>query len=528
MAVMDRRWCVVAVVAAALLVVAGCAPGGPPSPTAGPGKVTGAAPSGTVTVIQSLPITSLDATDMTGMATFNSAIHLFDTLLWRDKDGNIEPFLATSWSFPDDRTIRLKLRKDVRFHNGDPLTVDDVVYTYGRVIDPKNRSRHLVYVKSVTAVRALDDGETVEFSLNNPDATLLGRFSLIPIVPRKVYEAQGAEQFGLHPVGSGPWKFREWAKGQRVVMDANVDYWRGPPKIQTLVFRAISEDNTRVTELLTGNADLVSVVPPELATRVKGNAATEVQTARSLRNVYLKINARKAPFDDVRVRQALAHAIDAKLLTDTILGGFGVPTPGGVMGTGVWGHSRRVDTGYAFNPARARELLKEAGVPPGFRVSIISAQGRLLADSEVVQAIAGMLQDVGITVSIQFMDFDVINEEWNRKYKDEMNLHLWSNANNTSDADYNYSLNFLGPDAGGQGVYWSDPQTDTLIVAARRNLDQAARLAQYQQIGENVVQAAAVVPLWDQVDVYGVSRRLTGFAARSDELMYLYGAALAP
>jgi peptide/nickel transport system substrate-binding protein len=493
------------------------------APAAKPATPAKPAPSGTATVIQSLPITSLDATAMTGMATFNSAIHMFDTLLWRDKDGNIEPFLATSYSVPDDRTIRLKLRKDVRFHNGDPLTADDVAFTYNRVIDPANQSRHLVYVKSIRSVTAVDD-ETVEFSLNNPDATLLGRFSLIPIVPRKVYEAVGADQFTLRPVGSGPWKFREWVKGQRLVLDANMDYWRGPPKIQTIVFRAISEDNTRVTELLTGNADLVSVVPPELAARVKTTPATEVQTARSLRNVYLKINTKKAPFNDVRVRQALAHAFDVKLLTETVLGGFGVPTPGGVMGTGVWGHSRHVDTGYAYNPARARELLKEAGVPSGFRTSIISAQGRLLADSEVVQAIAGMLQEVGITASIQFMDFDVINEEWNRKYKDEMGLHLWSNANNTSDADYNYSLNFLGGDAGGQAVYWSDPDVDPLIVAARRNLDQTTRLEQYQQIGERIAAAVPVVPLWDQVDVYGVSKRLKGFAVRSDELMYLYDA----
>jgi peptide/nickel transport system substrate-binding protein len=105
-----------------------------------------------------------------------------------------------------------------------------------------------------------------------------------------------------------------------------------------------------------------------------------------------------------------------------------------------------------------------------------------------------------------------------------MGLHLWSNANNTSDADYNYSLNFLGPDAGGQAVYWSDPEVDPLIVAARRNLDQTSRLEQYQQIGERIAQAAPVVPLWDQVDVYGVSQRLKGFKVRSDELMYLYDA----
>jgi peptide/nickel transport system substrate-binding protein len=343
------------------------------------------------------------------------------------------------------------------------------------------------------------------------------------VTPKKYFESFGADAFGQKPIGTGPWKFVEWVKGQHVKMEANLDYWQGPPKIQTITFRQIAEDNTRITELLTGNADLVNNIPPELATKVKADAKTELQSVRSLRNVFMKMNTKKAPFNDPRVRQAIIHAVDVNLIVSSVLGGNAVPTPGGFMGAGVWGHSRTVDKGYEFNPAKAKELLSAAGVQPGTKITVLSAKGRLLNDSEVVQAIAGMLQNVGFNAQVQFMDFTVVTDEWVRKYKEEMDLHLWSNANNTADADYNYNLNFH---SGGVGFYWSSPEIDGLITKARGTLQPEARMTAYQEIAGKILEAAPAIPLYDQVDSYGVSKRLKGFKARSDEMMYLYEASV--
>jgi len=294
----------------------------------------------------------------------------------------------------------------------------------------------------------------------------------------------------------------------------------GPPKIKTITYRQISEDNTRITELLTGTADLVNNVPPALGAKVKAEPKTELQTVRGLRNVYLKINTKKAPFSDLKVRQALNHAIDVKLIVETVLGGNAVPTPGGYEGPGVWGYYKDIDTSrYPFDPARAKALLAEAGVKPG-PINILSAKGRLLNDAEVVQAIAGMLQNIGFTPQIQLLDFTVVNDEWNRKYREEMDLHLWSNANNTADADYNYSTNFYTKNT---GLYWGTPEMDAMVVKARSTLDLTSREAQYQEIGKKLLDEAVAVPMYDQVDSYGTSKRLKGFSARADELMYLYG-----
>jgi len=341
------------------------------------------------------------------------------------------------------------------------------------------------------------------------------------VIPKKYFESVGGtDAFGQKPVGTGPFKFVEWVKGQRVVMEANPDYWQGPPKIKTIVYRQISEDNTRITELLTGTADLVNNVPPALGAKVKAEPKTELQTVRGLRNVYLKINTKKAPFSDLKVRQALNHAIDVKLIVETVLGGNAVPTPGGYEGPGVWGYYKDIDTSrYPFDPAKAKALLAEAGVKPG-PINILSAKGRLLNDAEVVQAIAGMLQNIGFTPQIQLLDFTVVNDEWNRKYREEMDLHLWSNANNTADADYNYSTNFYTKNT---GLYWGTPEMDAMVVKARSTLDLASREAQYQEIGKKLLDEAVAVPMYDQVDSYGTSKRLKGFLARADELMYLYG-----
>jgi peptide/nickel transport system substrate-binding protein len=485
--------------------------------------VVAAGPSGQVTVIQQLPITTLDANMEQSLANLNPSIHMADPLIFREPNGSVKPHLATAWSYPDEKTLRFKVRQGVKFHNGDVMTTEDVAFTYTRLLDPKTDSRHTPALRAIGEVKAVD-AETVDFVLKEPDATLLGRLSILPVIPKKYFESVGGtDAFGQKPVGTGPFKFVEWVKGQRVVMEANPDYFLGAPKVKTIVYRQISEDNTRITELLTGNADLVNNVPPALASKIKGDAKTELQTVRGLRNVYLKINTKKAPFTELKVRQALNHAIDVKLIVETVLGGNGVPTPGGYEGPGVWGYYKDIDKEvYPFDPAKAKALLAEAGVKPG-NINILSAKGRLLNDAEVVQAIAGMLQNIGFTPQIQLLDFTVVNDEWNRKYREEMDLHLWSNANNTADADYNYSTNFYTKNT---GLYWGTPEMDAAVIKARSTLDTTDREKQYQAIGKKLLDEAVAVPLYDQVDSYGSSKRLKGFQARADELMYLYGASV--
>jgi peptide/nickel transport system substrate-binding protein len=515
---------------AAPAVVPTIAPPAGPLPTAAPAAAPTAAakpaanvPTGSITVIQALPITTLDPSIQQGVANLNPAINMMDPLVFREPDGSVKPFLATEWSYPDEKTLRFKIRKGIKFHNGDEMTPEDVIFTYKRILDPQLKSGHYTALNVISDIKAVD-AETVDFQLKQSDATLLGRLSILPILPKKYFDSVGGtDAFGQKPVGTGPWKFVEWQKGQKVVMEANPDYWQGPPKIKTITYREISEANTRITELLTGNADIVNTVSPELADRIKAEPKTALQTVRSLRNVYLKINTKKKPFDDLKVRQAIAHAIDVPLIILSVLGGNAVATPGGVEGVGVWGYFKGLDKGYEYNPEQSKQLLADAGVKQGTPIMILSAKGRLLNDSDVVQAMAGMLQQVGFNPSVQLLDFTVVNDEWNAKYREEMDLHLWSNANNTADADYNYTTNFISTN---NGLYWSTPEVDALILKAKATLDPNARMALYQDIGQKILDACPIVPLYDQVDSYGTSKRLKDFQARSDELINLRNASV--
>ena len=403
------------------------------------------------------------------LANLNPSIHMADPLVFREPNGSVKPHLATAWSYPDEKTLRFKVRKDVKFHNGDVMTTEDVAFTYNLLLDPKTDSRHTPALRAIGEVKAVD-AETVDFVLKEPDATLLGRLSILPVMPKKYFESVGGvDPFGQKPVGTGPFKFVEWVKGQHVKMEANPDYFLGPPKIKTIVYRQISEDNTRITELLTGNADLVNNVPPSLAPKIKSDAKTELQTVRGLRNVYLKINTKKAPFTDLKVRQALEprhrrqadhrdgpgrqRRRHARRLR-------GPRRLGLLQGHRQRGVPVRPEQGEGA-PRRGRRQARPDQHPLGEGPPAQRRRGRPGHRRACSRTSASRLKS-------NLLDFTVVNDEWNRKYREELDLHLWSNANNTADADYNYSTNFYTKNT---GLYWGTPEMDDMVVKARTTLD---------------------------------------------------------
>lgn len=239
-----------------------------------------AEPTGKATVAQGPKITNLDASMQTGMLTFNVSIHMLEPLLLRGDDLQPAPFLAEKVSNPDNKTIHLTLRDGVKFHNGDPLTVDDVVFTLQRVITPDSKSQQARYTASVESATAIDD-KTVEIKLSEPDVTFIGHLALIPIVPKKVVEKVGDDAFNANPVGTGAWKFVEWKKGEGVTMEVFSDYWRDQPAIKTLEFRGMPEDATRIAALRTGALDVATNVPTQLVSQVKDSDKTKITTVNS-------------------------------------------------------------------------------------------------------------------------------------------------------------------------------------------------------------------------------------------------------
>jgi peptide/nickel transport system substrate-binding protein len=480
-----------------------------------------AKPTGQATIAQGPEITNLDASMYTGVLAFNVAVHMLEPLLLSGDDLQPHPHLAERMELPDPNTIHLTLRQGVTFHNGDPLTVDDVVFTLQRVSGPDTKSEHKPYTKSVASVSALDD-KTVEVKLSKPDVTFPGRLALIPIVSKKEVEAKGDEGFDASPVGTGAYKFVSWKRGDRVTMEATDNYWGGNPKIKTLVWRGIPEDSTRVAELQTGGLDIAVNIPTQSVPQLKESDKLEVVTANSLRTLFVILNTHKPPFDDVRMRQAVNYAIDKSLIVDGVLDGFGRPNSE-PFGPEVFGYNKDLEGFYAYDPDKAKALMKEAGFEKGTEVKFFGATGRYLKDKEVEENIVAQLGEVGIKVNLTTLEFQAFFDNYITKVNDDMQMGFWSNANNTADADYGLALNVSSK---GRGLYWSDPQVDQAIEDARQEVDTDKRAQMYHDMLDKIVKAAPWIFLYNQLDIYGKSKRLDNWKPRSNEMIYLFNASL--
>lgn len=473
------------------------------------------AKTGPVVVVQGSEPTSLDASMQTGLLNLNPALHIMEPLVARDDSMKIIPALAQSWKWIDPLTLQLTLRQGVKFHDGSPFTAEDVKFTFDRIRDPKAKSEHARYfdAKAVKSVTVLDP-KTIEFKLVQPYAPFLTHMTLVGIASKAASEKMGADAYGKQPVGTGPYKFKEWQPGVRISMVAYDGYWGGKPAIEEIQFRAIKEDSTRVAELLAGKADIITGLPPTEIKRVQGAAGLEADKVEGLRNAWLAINTKKKPFNDVRVRMALNYAVNVDEIISALLEGNATRTAT-VMGPQVFGFNPALKP-FTYDPKKAKQLLADAGYPNGISLKITTFQGRLVKDKEVVEAIAAQLQEAGIKAQIQLVDYEAVLN-FVRKYDESIDLILWSNANNNLDANYNLSLNFYSK---GRGLYWSEPAVDKLIETGANSVVEADRTKAYHEALAKIQEAAPAIFLYNQHDIYGKAKDLN-WKPRADEVIYL-------
>src|SRR5919108_2894275 len=227
-------------------------------------------------------------------------INMFDSLLHRNAKLAYEPSLATSWRAISDTEWEFKLRKGVRFHNGDLMTAEDVKYSFDRVLEPgkeKKKSPQYGNIRAIKEVRIVDP-DTIHLITDKPFPLLLERLVFFPIVPKKHIEKVGEEAFGTTAaVGTGPWKFVEWKRDQYVRLEAFDGHWRGKPAFKHLVIRAIPEVATQIAEIKTGGVDLIRNVSADLVPELKASPQTYVTSAPILRVHYVELDMRVAPFD---------------------------------------------------------------------------------------------------------------------------------------------------------------------------------------------------------------------------------------
>ena len=452
---------------------------------------------------------SLDPQAVTAVNDFRILMNMYDGLV-RYKSGTleVEPALATSWTISEDGTeYTFKLRDGVKFHDGTDFDAADVEFNFDRMLDEKHPYHHTgpfplsFFFSAVEDIEAVD-ASTVRFKLNAPYAPFLSNLAYptgLIVSPESVKKHD--KDFGRNPSGTGAFKFAEWESNAKVVVTRNADYWDGAPSLEAVVFRPITDGNTRVAEMLSGGLDVMVEIPPDSVAQFNGNGFKLLEQAGP-HLWFLILNAKEGPFADKRVRQAINYAIDKKSLVEQVLQGTAEVASGPTPPAFSWAYNENLQP-YPYNPEKAKQLLKEAGQENASLTFYVTEGGSGMLDPVPMgTAIQADLAKIGVDVKIETYEWNTFLGKVNPglEGKADMAEMAWM----TNDPD---TLPYLAlrtgawPDKGGfNSGYYSNPEVDKLLEAARQSTDQAERAKLYQQMQEIVYEDApwAFIANWKQ------------------------------
>jgi len=477
--------------------------------------VCSAQPKGELVVLQGAEINATDPAKYNSIPESNFGIAVFDTLYFNDEKAIPQPRLALSHKLINETTWEFPLRKGVVFHNGTPLTAKDVKFSFDRALDPQTKTFFMPFISTIKEVKIIDDF-TIQIITNGPDPLLLKRLSFsLFVFPADLFKEKGAEAFFRNPVGSGPFKFVSWTRNDRMVLEANEAYWDGAPKVKRVIFRPVPEVATKIAELQTGNADIITNIPPFLVSQVQNSGNAVVQSIPSGRVMFLYINClAEGPLKDKRVRQALNYAVDRKAIIDNVLKGSGVQVPVNLTPLH-FGYDPDLKP-YPYDPAKAKKLLAEAGYASGLKLVFNSPSGRYILDKEIAQAIAGMYNAVGIETDMKIHEWGSYTQILTGKRLQDIGFIGWSLV--LADADSTLFPYFTPESA---FSYYSTPELKEKILKGRTTLDANKRIELYKEIQKDIFEEAPLVYLHQQIDHYGVAKRVQGFQVRGDEFIIL-------
>lgn len=465
----------------------------------------------TLTVSQSTDTTTLDPQKQGKMPSMNILINIFDTLVTRDNNNNLQPSLATDWKTVNDTTWQFKLRKGVKFQDGEDFNAAAVKYSIERLLDPKTKSP-IVELSDVKEVDVVDD-YTVNIVTKTPDPILPNKIVLFGgvIVPPQYIKEKGDDYFAKHPVGTGPFKFVSWEKDNKIELEANADYWGGAPSVQKLIIRIIPNAADVISALKTGEVDLAyDGITSDVAAELQSSSNVKVETIPWIRTFYINIDTQsKTPLADQKVRQALNYAIDVPTMIKTILGGEAhqVST---LIPAQNFGYDKSVGA-YSYDPAKAKELLAQAGYPDGFSTKLDATS----EDASVVQAIAGQLSQVGVKVTVNLMDSTTLVS--NIKAKKASPLYFMGNTGWTMDALSNFQ-SYVRSDR--RYNRFPSTQLDKLVDIEEQTIDSAARQKAFTQIQQILKEQAPYIFLY-QKDLQVAMQKNVSWATNSIGIMKL-------
>ena len=465
---------------------------------------------------------TLDPHQATGTIDYMVLMHMFDHLIARNPETmKLVGGLAESWRTVDDLTWEFKLRKGVKFQNGEPVNAAAVKFSIDRVLDPAQKSYLRDRFKGITSVQVGDD-LTVRLKTDKPNPVLLERLTNLAILPPAYVKDKGDAFIAKNPVGSGPYRFVEWARGQRLVVEASPSYWGPQPAVKTLVFRPIPEVATAIAEMMAGSVDFIRLVPPDQIPAIEGSGKAYITTAPIIRVIFINFDvtgrAGAGPTQNIKVREAISHAIDVDGIITHVLGGRGLKL-GTVVNPMKFGYDPSIKP-VPYDPAKSKQLLAEAGVAPGTKLEFMTYSGSIIASRQVGDAVSGYLSKVGLQTNHQHIEDIGLSSNLERtgKLKD-IYLASWGSWS-VFDADMILYPRFHSSEA---FAYVRDPKLDEWLDIGRNTVNAGKRMEAYRQVQKYVADNYLVFPMYAQTSVMAVSSKLT-YKAASDETIALWRA----
>lgn len=474
--------------------------------------------------------TALDPINVTDGESFIVTEQIFNTLVdYKPDSTEVIPSLAKSWTNSEDGlTWTFTLQEGVKFHDGTDFDAEAVVYNFNRWMDPKHPQHkgdfgYYAYmfggfkgdqghvIKEVVA----KDKYTVEFHLNFPQAPFLNNLAMSPfgIASPAAIEKYG-EKFGENPVGTGPFKFVEWKKGDSITLEKNPNYWKpGLPKLDKVIFRSIPDNTNRYTALKNGEIDLMTGLNPEDAQSVKENPKLQLFLRPSMNVGYLAFNTKVKPFDDPRVRQALNMTVNKKEIIDSFFAGLAVPAVN-PMPPSLWGYNDEIQD-YPVDLEKAKALLAEAGYPDGFETDLwymSEPRDYMPNGQKVAEVLQADFAKIGVKVKLVTFDWITYLDKTG-KGEHPMAMLGWTGDNGDPD-NFLYVLldkdNTRTPDAGNIAFYVND-QLHEILIKAQRSTNQEERIALYKEAQKIIHEDAPWIPLVHSTPPIAAIKEVKGY-----------------
>lgn len=485
-------------------------------------------------IASSAPVTSMDPHYHTLGPNASAHVHVYDRLVSRDAAGTLVPNLAVSWKLVDDTTWEFKLRP-AKFHNGAPLSAEDVAYSIARVPKVKNSPASFqLYTRAVVGHEIVDP-LTIRLKTATPYPLLPVDLSQIFIIPRGLGEEPLTEDFnsGKNAIGTGPYRLVSYKPGDRIEMERNEDYWGTKPHWKKVDYRIIPNDGARTASLLAGDVGIIEFVPPQDLPALRKDPHVSISEIVSNRSIFLWLDhghtgptpyvtgpngevLEKNPLKDQRVRLALSLAINRQAIVERVMENAAIPT-GQYLRPGAFSYVPDLKPA-AYNPDKAKALLKDAGFPKGMRITIHGPNNRYVNDGKIIQAVAQMWQRIGVQTTVEALPWSNFVA---RAGKQEFSVFLlgWGVSSGEGLNPLRAQLATWNPQRGlgtaNRGRY-SNQAVDTLIDQAMATMDDGAREKLIQQAMRTALADVPVIQLHLQKNIWATRKGLT-YEARVDE-----------